>query len=140
MIMTDNEIVREYSAAKRKKEQIKILADLNVCKYNDIVDILQKYGINEERRGRKKVGEEKEHEMEAVKEPIKEMESKAAVEPEMERIKIMPIMPSTITRILTKRMIACQNAIDKNKKELKEINDFMGGFQNEPIQSKEKSN
>lgn len=50
MQMSDNEIVRTYNDAKNKKEQIQILADLNLCEYNDIVDVLAKFGINEERK------------------------------------------------------------------------------------------
>ncbi len=37
MNMTNNEIRREYRLAKDKKEQIKILADLNLCSKSEIV-------------------------------------------------------------------------------------------------------
>lgn len=146
MQMSDNEIVRTYNDAKNKKEQIQILADLNLCEYNDIVDVLAKFGINEEKKREiKKV--EKEPEKKPVKKAAKKPENsvteenKAAVEDttnedtKMEPIKItvLPTMPSTVLNILTKRMIACQNAIDKNTQELKEINEFLGGFENEAV-------
>ena len=52
--MSDNEIVRTYNEARNKKAQIKILSDLNLCSYNDIVDILNKYGIKEEKKRMRK--------------------------------------------------------------------------------------
>lgn len=39
--MTANEIRRSYAEAKYPKEQIKILADLNLCKREDIVAIIE---------------------------------------------------------------------------------------------------
>ena len=41
MTMTNEEIVQEYKLAKDKKKQIQILADLNTCKYDDILKILE---------------------------------------------------------------------------------------------------
>ena len=52
--MSDNEIVRTYNEARNKKTQIKILSDLNLCSYNDIVDIRNKYGIKEEKKRMRK--------------------------------------------------------------------------------------
>lgn len=40
MQMTENEILRSYNQAKDKKEQVKILADLNCCSKEDIQKIL----------------------------------------------------------------------------------------------------
>lgn len=39
--MDNGEIIRTYKAAKNKKEQVKILADLNQCKVEDIIEILK---------------------------------------------------------------------------------------------------
>ena len=44
--MTDYEIERSYVHAKNKKEQIRILADLNACKVEDIASILIGRGID----------------------------------------------------------------------------------------------
>lgn len=41
MVMTPAEIVAEYKQAKSPLKQIKILADQNVCKTKDIVEILR---------------------------------------------------------------------------------------------------
>ena len=44
MEMDNGEIVRNYRAAKNKNEQIKILADLNACSSQEILDILTDAG------------------------------------------------------------------------------------------------
>ena len=44
MIMSNADIVREYKAAKTPMKQIGILADQNLCKKRDIVEILVKEG------------------------------------------------------------------------------------------------
>lgn len=51
MQMTENEIVRNYKQAKKKQEQIKILADLNLCTKKEIRDILEKHGCEVPRYG-----------------------------------------------------------------------------------------
>lgn len=45
MQMTESEIVISYKAAKQKRRQIGILAELNCCKPNDIAKILEKNGV-----------------------------------------------------------------------------------------------
>ena len=42
--MTRNEILRSFQTAKDKREQVKILADLNLCKPEEIVAILKEMG------------------------------------------------------------------------------------------------
>lgn len=46
MDMSKDEIVVRYRQAKHKAEQIKILADLNVCSVDDIIQVLTDGGIN----------------------------------------------------------------------------------------------
>lgn len=142
--MSDKEIVREYNEAKNKSEQITILADLNLMQESDIKDILAKNGIKVPgKRGRKKmekVAEEKAPVKKVTKTTVDDVPktnvTKAAVErPKMEPVKItvLPVMPTTVQDILTKRMIVCQTSIDKYTKELKEIHEFLGGFENEKV-------
>lgn len=45
MQMTNEEIVRSYKEAKHKKEQVGILAELNTCTRDQIIDILRAGGI-----------------------------------------------------------------------------------------------
>ena len=45
MIMTPEEIVRDFKESKVKKKQIQILADLNNCKNDEIIQILRDAGV-----------------------------------------------------------------------------------------------
>ena len=45
MQMTNGEIVASYRQAKNKKEQVKILAELNACKIEEITKILVEGGV-----------------------------------------------------------------------------------------------
>ena len=45
MDMSKDEIVVRYRQAKHKAEQIKILADLNACGVDDIIQVLTDSGI-----------------------------------------------------------------------------------------------
>lgn len=51
MQMTESEIVKSYHEAKRKREQVKILADLNNCSKEEITAILFKNGIDQRELG-----------------------------------------------------------------------------------------
>ena len=44
MDMTPDEIVVRYRQAKHKGEQLNILADLNACSVDDIVNVLVEHG------------------------------------------------------------------------------------------------
>lgn len=46
MEMTPQEILRDYQQAKNKKEQIRILADLNQCSVQEITDTLLRAGLD----------------------------------------------------------------------------------------------
>ena len=46
MKMSDFEILRDYREAKDKNEQVKILADMNLCTQKEVVEFLMKHGIN----------------------------------------------------------------------------------------------
>lgn len=56
MEMTDLEILRSYRQAKKKKEQITILSELNCCSKEKIIEILKNNGIQKQElpRNRKK--------------------------------------------------------------------------------------
>ena len=43
--MSDFEILRDYREARDKKEQVKILADMNLCTQKEIVELLVRHGI-----------------------------------------------------------------------------------------------
>lgn len=46
MIMTNDDIVKEYLEAKNRMAQIGILADQNLCKKKDIVAVLMEAGVD----------------------------------------------------------------------------------------------
>lgn len=46
MVMSNEEICRDYRAAKNRTKQIGILADLNACKKADIVAVLLETGCD----------------------------------------------------------------------------------------------
>ena len=56
MVMTNEDIVRSYREAKDRRAQIKVLAELNVCPQELIIEILKEGGIDwrELPRARKK--------------------------------------------------------------------------------------
>ena len=50
MQMSEFEILRDYKEAKDKAEQVKILADMNLCTQKEIVDFLKRHGITAQNR------------------------------------------------------------------------------------------
>lgn len=60
MIMTDEEICREYRLAKNKANQVTVLADQNQCDRKEILSIVEEGGETVDKRlwGRKKPKEE----------------------------------------------------------------------------------
>ena len=101
MQMTESGIVRNYREAKNKREQITILADLNRCEKEEIVEILLKNGVDQKelprkRKPRKKPEESSKHLpvdtvvsvlAQRVKEIDKELQEHSAVVESLEREK-----------------------------------------------------
>lgn len=54
MVMTDAEIVRSWKEAKDRNAQVRILAELNVCSRDVIIEILKDNGIDGRQLPRKK--------------------------------------------------------------------------------------
>lgn len=65
MEMSNEEIVRRYKLAKNKRSQVNILAQLNCCKKDEIIEVLKQEGITDKQlpraersdKGKKKSGE-----------------------------------------------------------------------------------
>ena len=83
MVMTEAEICKEYRESKKQNMQIGILAELNLCKKTEIIDILEKNGITVPRPATKKkaelpaaIREVLEHDLELIETQIKELEAK----------------------------------------------------------------
>ena len=54
MVMTKNEILRDWEGAKDKKTQIQILADLNLCTPEEIKEVLIEMGVDYRRLPRER--------------------------------------------------------------------------------------
>ena len=54
MVMTDEDILRSWNEAKDRCAQARILADLNVCSVDEIIDILKAQGVDGRQLPRKK--------------------------------------------------------------------------------------
>ena len=83
MIMTEAEICKEYRESKKQNMQIGILAELNLCKKAEIIEILEKNGIAVPKPAMKKkaelpqeIREVLERDLETIEAQIKELEAK----------------------------------------------------------------
>lgn len=119
MQMTPKEIVRNYREAKNKKMQIGILAELNLCSKQDILDILKQEGLPHRELPRTR--KESSVSSKTKKEPVKKEITEAAVERKREEI------PEAVKEAITKQMIEEQEAIDKHTAKLKELNEYLTG-------------
>lgn len=82
MVQSEFEILRDYRQAKDKKEQIKILADMNLCTQKEVVELLVKHGINAKYRKSKN---------EAKLEKLKVLHSQGLTDEEMaEKLRFKP--------------------------------------------------
>lgn len=101
--MDKGEICRDYNAAKDKKRQIQILAELNACSKEEIMKILQEGGCifqGELKKTNKTVG--------PVEKEIKAKE-----------------LPQAIKQALFNRLDDIEKEIEAKEKEYKEIADFL---------------
>ncbi len=76
MQMSEFEIVFDFKAAKKKREQIGILADMNQCSREQIREILLRNGISEEELP-KKPGKSRKTEPEVFQQQVKKNHAKA---------------------------------------------------------------
>lgn len=81
MTMTEQEIVKDYREAKDKKTQIGILADLNTCSKQQIVEILKVGGVDH--RELPRIRKRKEESASEEKKPfsLEEKEESEALDP-----------------------------------------------------------
>lgn len=120
MDMKDDEIVVRYRQAKKKGEQIKILADLNACDVEDIINVLLEHGITRKQLGGayRKLYEEPQPEVvetldETIVEPVEDEPIKAEPTPIDDALSVIKAQIDDINAeisVLTKRK---QAIIDK---------------------------
>ena len=83
MQMTNEEILKSYNEAKHKGQQIGILADLNVCPKEVIIDILVEGGVDKRAFSRYKG----ENNIKRVKREVKAHEKKKQADDEAEIVR-----------------------------------------------------
>lgn len=140
MQMTNKEIVGKFNRADDKKKIVQILADLNGCSREDILDILRMHDIPEselpKKRGRKPVTVKKEFEpaeLQEIGNPDQENAEKAdAGAPEVPATPEMPAMPEVVSEFIkdeieriTKEIVA----LEKIRDELCDYRDGRGKWQ-----------
>lgn len=120
MIMTDKEILRDFNGAKKKSEQVQVLADLNCVSKDEMLDKLRELGVDEKdlksRQSRKKKVDKTL--LEAAATEIKQETEKAESAP-------VHKMPQTVREILTRALIAKQEQIDRLQAEMVDINIYL---------------
>lgn len=108
MIMTEEQICREYREAKHPARHIGVLAELNICKRSEITDILVANGLMEKPK-------EPEPKKSTTKKPIKTQPKAEAKTTEF---------PPEVCAALEGAM----NEIEKEIKELEERYKVIAGF------------
>lgn len=113
MQMTEFEIVRSYREAANQKAQIKILAELNLCKIGEIKRILLAAGENVY---------DKRMQKDAPVEIKEEEEMGNVVEQEI---------PEVVLDVIFRRIDELEKIIKEANKEYKALSQFMEGRSNE---------
>ena len=124
MTMTDAEICKEYREAKRPKQQIGILADLNECTRRDIVKVLVARGEIRELPREVKIQDLiiPAKIPEAAKVPMKEGNLEEPKEPKM----AAGVIPDFVAKALFRRLDELEAQIRVREKEYKDIVAYMG--------------
>lgn len=85
MQMTNGEIVASYRQAKNKKEQVKILAELNACKIEEITKILVEGGVAPNQLPRNRENKAPEKSQPTYTAPVVEVTADTASTPPMNK-------------------------------------------------------
>lgn len=118
MNMTENEIIRQYKEAKDKREQVKILADMNLCEVEEIEKILKDNGQRlPVRHLKKKPQNEPSEETEDIPAPaIEPLEKPYAAGTKSGGFHV----PDKVKELVDAKMVRLQEAIDIYREKIKE--------------------
>lgn len=149
-----NDIIALYRGAKDKADQIGILAELNACDKEDIIQVLREAGFEPVEkpaptRGRKKAAEKPDTEKTVGKDELKKATGskkstraksvrKAAVPEDPE--KVPAEIPASVRSLICGRLVLLQERIDcvqesianekaeidRHENEMRELNAFLG--------------
>ena len=129
--MTEQEIVLKYNRADNKKGQVKILAELNACDKDEIINILVKNGVNIEapkKRGRPpKVADVKVAKKVDEEQLYKEVFKSATVKKEPKKQEQVPCIPAVVKKICQERISLLTEKIIELEKERDALCDYMQG-------------
>lgn len=143
MESSEKEIVRTYMMAKEKGKQIKILAELNCCSKEKIIEILKNNGVDVNGRVFNGGNHKKPKEEVPVNETLKACHEiiQAGQEAQAEAIKILPKVlhtPESVKNLIESEIsryradiIRKEEAIAEFRKYLKDIEEYEGGTNNE---------
>lgn len=127
MDMTPDEIVVRYRQAKHKGEQLNILADLNACSVDDIVNVLVEHGGYQLERMSRSRGKAKLLREAAPKEPVPPAVKKPYKKPEIipESVPEAPQEEETTEYVIPAKSVPgmlVDSALNVIRAELSEIN------------------
>ena len=127
MDMTPDEIVVRYRQAKHKGEQLNILADLNACSVDDIVNVLVEHGGYQLERMSRSRGKAKLLREAAPKEPVPPAVKKPYKKPEIipEPVPKAPQEEETTEYVIPAKSVPemlVDSALNVIRAELSEIN------------------
>lgn len=140
MQMTENEIVEKYKRAEKKRDQIKILSELNACSREDIREILRRHGCEVPGTGNRYTAKNKEtiqdelrEEMQKPKATIKPRVMKALVPEEQKKIPACVIKAAErrlyeldeLASAITEELEKLEKELEANRKEQTELADFL---------------
>lgn len=151
MQMSDIEIVDRYKRADNKKEQAKILAELNACGEEIIVGILRKNDVDVSELERKPRGRRKKKLTELVNAPLddstvsfnaesqettgryktgkelKAIPEDRLTEQEKERLKRVQLIPDTVIELVENELCELTSKIMELERKHDELVDYMNG-------------
>lgn len=122
MQMTEGEIVRSYKEAKNKSQQVGILAELNCCSKEKIIEILKQEGTPSRELPRQRKKKDLVDTSIVVTKKNLEIKKMAVVEEKNKKQ-----LPEAVKEAISKQMIEEQEAIDRHSQRLKELNDYLLG-------------
>jgi hypothetical protein len=126
MDMKPDEIVVRYRQAKKKSEQLKILADLNACTVDDIIDVLCEHSDYQRNYFNKAKIALKQQSEEPAKVPYKKPEiipepPKQEPVENPEPVKESEKLPLFVKQALVAGYVSLVNGIDTRKEQIKEL-------------------
>ena len=137
MYMTDIEIVGSFKRALKQKEQVVILAQLNACDKEDIIEVLKKNGIDttkveEQLKPRKRPSnckkEKTKVEAKKINEVVEPIKKQVAEKPAMQKkAEDKPVVPKIIISIVQERIATLTELINETEKERDALCNYLEG-------------